>query len=157
MNWLFELPIWVIFLAGFLSRVVDVSLGTIRTISVVNGRLTLSVVLGFFEVILWGVAVAQVVTQLRDHPILLLAYAGGFAVGNAVGITLEKTMALGMCMLRMISSSKSEEIVDRLRGMGHGVTTFLGSGRNGPRTLIYTLCKRKELSGKNTGRTPTPN
>ena len=87
-----DLPAWALAGTIFLLRIIDVSLGTMRTITVVNGRLRLSVALGFFEVLVWVTAVSQVILRLRDHPILVLAYAAGFAAGNAVGILLERKL-----------------------------------------------------------------
>jgi len=65
-------------------RIVNVSIGTLRTITVVQGRLKLSVVLGFFEVLIWITALSQVLVGASTNPVLILAYAGGFAGGNAV-------------------------------------------------------------------------
>lgn len=54
------LGVGVIAVLIFTLRVCDVSLGTLRTISVVNGRLALSVILGFCEILLWVTAVSHV-------------------------------------------------------------------------------------------------
>ena len=77
----------------FAARIVDVSLGTIRTICVVNGRRHVALVLGFFEILVWIFAVSKVIGDLQ-HPVLAVAYALGFATGNFVGITIEKRLAL---------------------------------------------------------------
>jgi uncharacterized protein YebE (UPF0316 family) len=139
------LPFWATFLVVFFARAVDVALGTMRTISVVNGRLRLAVALAFFEVMLWGVAVGELITRLRDQPWLLFAFAGGVAAGSATGITIERRLALGTCVVRIIASAKGQEIAERLRELGQGVTTFQGEGRDGPRTLIYAHCPRRDL------------
>ena len=98
-----ELPVWALAACIFLLRVADVSLGTVRTIVVVHGRIRLSVLLGFVEVLVWITAVSQVILRLRESPVLVVAYAAGFATGNAVGILLERRLALGHCVVRMIS------------------------------------------------------
>lgn len=139
------LPVWALAIAIFSLRVLDVSLGTLRTVSVVQGRLPLSVVIGFVEILIWVVAVSQVIVRVHDSPVLVLAYAGGFAVGNACGITLERHLALGGCVVRMIASREAAAIASRLRGMGHILTTFLGEGQDGPRTLMFTTCSRREV------------
>jgi len=71
------------------ARILDVSLGTLRTVSVVRGRVVLAAVLGFFEVTIWVVAVSKVITSF-DNPFNVLGYATGFALGNAVGILIER-------------------------------------------------------------------
>lgn len=140
------LPAWLIALLIFTIRIFDVSIGTLRTISVVQGRLMLSVVLGFFEVLIWITALSQVIIGVSDSPSLMLAYAGGFAAGNAVGIAIDRRLALGSVVVRIISAAVGLEIAEALREAGHRVTTFNGEGREGRVTLIYARCRRRDLS-----------
>jgi uncharacterized protein YebE (UPF0316 family) len=139
-----EVSVWR--LAGFIFflRICDVSIGTLRTISVVNGRLRLSVVLGFFEILLWVTAISQVILRVREHPALMLAYAGGFAVGNAMGITLERKLALGRSVIRVISE-RGDAIADVLARFGHVLGVF-ESERSGIRTrLVFATLARRDL------------
>ena len=98
-----------------------------RTIVVVNGRVTLSVALGFVEVLIWITAVSQVILRLRESPVLILAYAGGFAAGNAVGIVLERRLALGQCVVRLISS-EGEKVARILSSVGQVRGVFPSEG-----------------------------
>ncbi|NIM49485.1 MAG: DUF2179 domain-containing protein [Gemmatimonadales bacterium] len=121
------------------------SLGTLRTLTVVQGRIAISVVIGFLEILIWVTAISQVVTRITESPILPLAYAAGFAGGNACGIVLERRLGIGLCVIRMIVSEGAEGIAQRIRTMGHVVTTFEGRGRDGPRTLMFTTCQRRRV------------
>ncbi len=141
-----NLPIWALVLVVFACRVVDVSIGTVRTIAVVNGRVVLSVVLGFFELLIWISAAGPVIVRLKESPLLIIAFAGGFATGNAVGILLERKMALGDRVLRMVSMERGPAIAVALREAGFTVTTFEGMGRDGPRTLLYISCPRRAIA-----------
>ena len=116
------------------------------TISVVQGRLVLSVVLGFFEVTVWITALSQVLVGAATNPALVLAYSLGFAGGNAVGILIERSLALGAVVVRLISTRNGMEIAASLRQLGHRATTFRGEGRDGPVVLVYTTCRRKSLA-----------
>lgn len=142
---LLHIPVTLLAILIFLLRIVDVSLGTLRTISVVHGRVRLSVVLGFFEVLVWVTAVSQVITRLDESLWLAVAYAGGFAAGNAVGIALEKRLKLGSVVVRIITATRGDEIARSLRAAGQTVTTFAGEGDTGARTLIYLACSRRDL------------
>ena len=139
------LPLWTTALLVFFLRVLDVSLGTVRTIAVVNGRTALSVVFGFMEVLVWLLAVAQVLTRINEHPVLVLAFAGGYAAGNGAGVMLEQIMALGSCVVSIISAERGSEIASALRALGQPVTTVQGEGQDGARTLIYVTCARRDL------------
>ena len=140
-----SLPLWTAALLVFFLRVLDVSLGTVRTIAVVNGRTALSVVFGFMEVLVWLLAVAQVLTRINEHPVLVLAFAGGYAAGNGAGVMLERIMALGSCVVSIISVDRGPEITAALRAMGQPVTTIRGEGQDGDRTLLYVTCARRDL------------
>lgn len=145
MEFLNDLPIWLVAALIFTLRVADVSLGTMRTLSVVQGRIKLSVFLGFIEILIWITAISQVISRLDESPGLSIAYAAGFAAGNACGILLDKTLATGLCVVRMITRVDSHELVDRLQAGGSTVTSFAGTGADGPRTLLFTLCPKRDL------------
>jgi uncharacterized protein YebE (UPF0316 family) len=145
MEFLHTLPVWAVAALIFGLRVVDVSMGTLRTITVVHGHIVVAMLLGFFEVLIWVTAVSQVVLRIRETPLLAVAFAAGFAAGNACGIALERRLAFGSCVVRMISSVEGETLATKLRELGQVVTTFPGRGRDGPRTLLFTACPRRKL------------
>ena len=139
-----EVPVWALAALIFLLRVADVSLGTMRTIVVVNGRVTLSVALGFVEVLIWITAVSQVILRLRESPVLILAYAGGFAAGNAVGIVLERRLALGQCVVRLISS-EGEKVARILSSVGQVRGVFSSEGGMSANRLVFATLARSDL------------
>ncbi len=130
-----------------LARIADVTLGTVRTISIVHGRTKTAFLLGFVEISLWIFVVAKVLQEVATKPVLALFYALGFSTGNVVGILLEKRIAFGYTVLRVISQEKGESIAEQLRTAGYAVTTFLGEGMSGPVCMIYVVIPRKELNG----------
>ena len=128
-----------------LSRVIDVSLGTIRTISIIHGRIKTAFILGFFESAVWLVVVAGIVAVVKEQPILGVFYAFGFALGNAVGILLERRLAFGHAAIRIVSHENGANLASTLRAAGYSATTFPGEGMLGPVTMIYILTSRKEI------------
>jgi uncharacterized protein YebE (UPF0316 family) len=139
-------PVWALALLIYCLRVCDVSLGTLRSLSVVQGRTGVAACLGFVEVMLWVTAVSPTIARLGTEPILAVAYAGGFASGNAMGVFLERKLALGNVVVR-IFSPQGLDIAKQLRARGHVLTTFDGEGRDGRVTLLYVTCAR-ELSSE---------
>ncbi|MCG6926733.1 MAG: DUF5698 domain-containing protein [Acidobacteria bacterium] len=139
-----ELPVWALATLIFLLRVADVSLGTVRTIVVVHGRIPLSVFLGFFEVLVWITAVSQVILRLRESPVLVVAYASGFAAGNAVGILLERRLALGQCVVRMVSS-EGEQVAEILSSAGRVRGVFRSEIDGAPTRLVFATIRRSDL------------
>lgn len=140
-----EAPIWWLCLLVFGLRVLDVSLGTLRTVSIVKGHIAPAAVLGFFELMIWVAVISQVISRLHESWWLGLAYAGGFAVGNGVGVLLERSIARGSSAVRLYSATGGREIADRLRRDGFEVTTFAGDGDNGPVTLVHAIAPRRRV------------
>jgi len=138
----------IVLLLGFLvfcSRVIDVSIGTLRTISIVQGRTKIAFFLGLIEVSMWLIVLSAVLPRIISTPILGLFYALGFSTGNVVGILIERRIALGQTNIRIITSTHSEEMATAIRNTGLPVTTFQGEGLKGKVTEIYVVCERKDL------------
>ena len=131
----------------FLARLTDVSLGTLRTIAIVHGRTMMAFWLGFFESAIWLAVISTVVQTVLQQPLLGIIYAFGFASGNLVGIQMEKFIAMGHLILRIISRNNSQLIASKIRVGGHRVTTFAGEGKHGPVQELYVVCRRKDLKG----------
>lgn len=136
---------WMYGLFVFAARVADVSLGTLRTIAIVHGRTLMSFWLGFFESAIWLVVVSTIVQSVSEQPALGIIYALGFATGNLVGIKVEKIIAMGHLILRVISRKNPDIIAERLRNQGYRVTSFKGEGKTGQVTELYIVCRRLDL------------
>lgn len=127
----------------FCARIVDVSLGTLRIILLSRGNRIYVPFLGFFEVLLWVVVMANIVKSL-NHPIYYVAYAGGFAAGNYVGMVIENRLAMGISLVRVITGIDGLDLVVRLRELGYVVTEVTGHGNRGEVRVLFTIVKRRE-------------
>ena len=132
-------------IAIFFARIVDVSLGTLRTISIVHGRKRLAFWLGFCEIIIWLTVISTVIHMIQEVPILGIFYAFGFAAGNMVGIKVENWLALGCINLRVICRKNHQEMTKAIREAGYAVTAFHGEGMSGPVVELYIACRRRNL------------
>lgn len=141
-----DLPLGILAVIVFFSRVLDVSIGTVRTIATVQGRVVMAFVLGLFEVTIWLVVIATVVNTVLERPWLLVFYALGFSTGNVVGIVLEQKLALGHAILRIFTAKHAEVVTARLREAGYRLTRFEGQGARGPVFELQVVCERKELT-----------
>jgi len=144
---LFDPPVftWVIIPSLIaLARVVDVTLGTIRIIYISRGMKFLAPIFGFFEILIWLIAIGQIMQNL-SNPVYYLAYALGFAAGNLVGIFVEERLAVGRVILRIITQRDATELVNYLRSSGYGVTTVEAEGSTGPVELIFTVIDREKI------------
>lgn len=143
MDLLVEYPFLLVPLI-FFARVADVSLATFRTIVIFRGHKVLASFIGFFEIIIWLVAAAQVLSNL-DQWHLALAYAGGFAVGNYVGISIESHFAIGNELVRCISFNR-DVLADKIREANFKVVSFDGDmGDEHPVELLLIIEKRRNV------------
>ncbi|MBK7976410.1 MAG: DUF2179 domain-containing protein [Deltaproteobacteria bacterium] len=142
--WLSAHPQWLA-PAIFLLRIGDVSLGTVRTISIFRGHRVLAAVIGFFEVLIWLTAVGQVLGHL-DRWYLVFAYAAGFAAGNIVGIAVEAALAMGDAVVRVISPNREVHLAQVLRAGDYFVTALEGHAEKAmPVEVLFVVTKRRSL------------
>jgi uncharacterized protein YebE (UPF0316 family) len=140
-----ELISWVIIpLLIFFARVADVTIGTIRIVFVARGQKNIAPFLGFVEVLIWIVAMSQIMKYANNWP-SFLAWAGGFAVGNYIGLWIEERLAIGSLVIRIITAKPANELVEHLRTAGYGVTSLDAKGSVGDVALIFTLVKRRDV------------
>ncbi|MFA5295617.1 MAG: DUF2179 domain-containing protein [Methanoregulaceae archaeon] len=140
-----DLFAWVILpLMIFFFRICDVSLGTIRVIFIAKGLKYIAPVIGFFEVIIWLLAIGQVmnnVTNIASY----IAYGGGFAAGTLLGMAVEERLSLGTVFVRVISNEEVSGLVFWLRERSYGVTVADGEGSKGKVKIILSVINRHDL------------
>ena len=130
----------------FLARVVDVSMGTIRVIFVSRGLKYLAPVVGFFEILVWLLAIGQIMKNLSS-PICYIAYAGGFAAGNFIGISIADKLSLGVALVRVVTQKDASPLVERLKAANYGVTSLDGHGTSGQVKVVFTIVRRRQVAG----------
>ena len=125
-----------------LMRICDVSIGTMRTIFVVQGRKYYAGFAGMIEVLIWVFAI-RFIFQHLDYIPNLFGYAIGFGLGNILGITIEQKIGLGYVQLNVISKFLTDKIADTLRLNKYGVTILPGEGGTGGVAIIVLITPRK--------------
>lgn len=112
----------------FLVRIVDVTLGTIRTMFTVKGKRLIASLFGFVEVLIWFLIVREAL-QTDDKSIFVaIAYALGFATGTYFGGFLSSVLIKGKIAVQVFT--ENTEIVDILREKGYAVTVMDCKGYN---------------------------
>lgn len=128
----------------FCARICDVSIGTMRIIFVSKGNRKVAPILGFFEVLIWIIAISKIMQNL-DNYINYVAYAAGFATGNFVGMIIEEKLAMGIQMIRVFINENGMDLVKTLNDNGFGATTIEAHGAKEKVHLVYSIVHRSEL------------
>ena len=125
----------------FLSKVLDVSMGTFRVQMIVRRKKLIAGVLGFFEVLIFILIVSKVIQDIGNW-LNVIAYCGGFATGNMVGIYISEKISKEIISVGIISKIKWQEIEEKLREEGFGVTRNVGYGKDGEVQILKVICER---------------
>ena len=128
----------------FVARIADVSLGTVRVIFVSRGLKYLAPVVGFFEVLIWLLAIGQIMKNL-SNPLCYIAYAAGFGMGNYVGIRIAEKLSLGVVLIRVVTKKDALLLVECLKAENYGVTSVDGHGTSGQVKVVFTIVPRREV------------
>ncbi len=127
-----------------LARVIDVSIGTVRLLFLSRGLRGMAPLLGFFEVLIWLLAIGQIMQNL-DNWACYFAYAGGFALGTWSGMILEEKLAVGTVGIRIITRKDASELIAYLKSSKFSVTSVDAEGGRGKVHVIYSVIDRGSL------------
>jgi uncharacterized protein YebE (UPF0316 family) len=136
---------WVFAFVIFFIRLLNMTLDTVRMLTVVRGMKTVTFFLGVVETTLFVLALGSVVNDL-DNPLNIIAYSVGFATGNVIGMLIEKRLAFGFISMTIVSSVRGQELAEKLRELGHAVTVIPARGRDGSVEVLECSVQRKNAA-----------
>lgn len=128
----------------FFARICDVSISTIRIIFVMGGNKTTAPILGFFEALIWLLAIGQIFNNI-DNFWSYIAYAGGFATGTFVGMYIEEKLALGRVVVRLITREPVHSLITFLHDHDYRYSILDAEGKTGKVNVVFTVVKRERL------------
>ncbi len=145
MEFLLSPAAWLGALTIFAMRVGDMSMDTLRMLFVVRGKKGIAWVLGFFQSVIYVLAITSVLSNL-DNPLNVIGYAAGFATGNVVGMLIEERLAIGHIHLQIVSPRRGVALAQAIREAGFGVTEIPARGRDGMVSMLSVSVLRKDVS-----------
>jgi uncharacterized protein YebE (UPF0316 family) len=128
----------------FSLRIADVSMAILRILMVMRGRKLLAWIFGFFQALVFVVAIRQVMSDLGNLA-NMIGYAAGFATGTVVGLWLEERIAVGHGHLRIMSPRFGAALADQIREAGFAVTVVPGRGRDGNVDVLSCTVPRRQV------------
>ncbi|MDH8702133.1 uncharacterized protein YebE (UPF0316 family) [Dysgonomonadaceae bacterium PH5-43] len=142
---IFDVYPWLLPIVIFFGRICDVTLGTLRIIFVSKGERYIAPIVGFFEVFIWVIIISQIFSNANSI-IAYLAYAGGYAAGNFVGILVENKIAFGYQLLRVYTKKDASELIKTLNKKNIGATLIKGEGAISQVHILEIVIDRKNLN-----------
>lgn len=129
----------------FVLRLLGVAIGTLRFLVMMRGLKLASAALGFFEVLVYVIAIGKVVNDL-GNVWNVLGYCLGFSAGTVVGMWLDERYVLGFANVRIVTRKSGQAVASAIHAAGYGATVEWGSGRDGPVAIVTAMVRRKEIS-----------
>lgn len=114
----------------FSVRILDVSLGTMRTIVTVKGKTKTASLIGFVEVLIWFLVVREALNTDIESIWIAISYAGGYATGTLIGGYLSNKFIKGNFGVQVILSENDNTIVDTIRKEGYAVSVIDVKGQD---------------------------
>lgn len=130
----------------FFARIVDVTLGTLRTVYFVKGKTIEPFIIAFFEILVWY-AVAREALNTEGNTILIaISYALGYATGTLVGTKLSKRVK-GIVGVQIIIEKEADKLIDYLRNKGYALSVIsLKKTYNGKKEeMLYLQINNNKL------------
>ena len=131
----------------FCVRILDVSMGTFRTIVTVKGQKFLATLIGFVEVFIWFVVVKEALNTDIDSILIAFAYAGGFATGTYIGATLSDKFIKGNFGVQVVLSNSDDSVVKKIREAGYALSVIdiKGEHSSSDKYMLFIEIKNNKL------------
>ena len=105
----------------FIARILDVSIGVIRTVELVKDNTIKAVILAFFEVFIWFLIAREALTSKELNLLVAIFYSLGYACGTLLGSYLSKRLIKGTVGVQVVSSKIN---ANRIKKEGYGITSL---------------------------------
>lgn len=131
----------------FFVRIIDVSLGTVRTIFSVKGQNLIASIIGFIEITVWFLVVKEAINTDNNSMWIVFSYASGFSAGTYVGGLLSQRFIEGNLGVQIITDDKNNEMINNLRKEGYGVSVIDVKGQNNAgKYMLFVEIKNKSFN-----------
>ncbi len=136
---------FILCLKIFFVRILDVSLGTIRTMFVVRGKKLISSIIGFFEILVWFLVVKEALQTESNSIFIAISYSLGFATGNYIGALLSDKLITGNVSVQVFTNNNNLEKILREHGYGVSSVVYTGYEEEAHKHMLFiNVDKKKE-------------
>ncbi len=130
----------------FFARILDVSLGTVRTIFTVKGKSVIASLIGFIEICIWFTIVREALNTDETSLWIMISYAAGYATGTYIGGKLSNKIIKTNFSVQVITSNL--KLAELLRGEGYAVSliNIQGQEEKTDKYMLFIEIRNKNLT-----------
>lgn len=123
----------------FFARILDVSIGSVRTVYLIKQKNLIACILAFIELVIWFYVARETLTMDNISFVVVMSYALGYAVGTYIGGIINKYFIDGNLMV-LVFSKNSMSIENMLKNNGYGASLIVMS--NDEKIILIETKKR---------------
>lgn len=121
----------------FFARLIDVSLGTVRTIYTVKGKNFVASLIGIVEITVWFLVVKEALNTDNDSWWIVISYALGFSIGTYLGGVISGYFTKSKLGVQVVTSSRNKEMINEIRKCGYAVSVLDVYGNHGTKYMLF--------------------
>lgn len=131
----------------FFARILDVSIGTVRTMLMVKGKTLIMAILAFIEVFIWFIVAREALITNVKSIFIPIAYSLGYATGTFLGSFISNNFIKGIVGVQVVIEKGNERLLKAVRKHGYAVSVIdLKDDLNGnKRDMLYFQINNKNL------------
>jgi len=128
----------------FFARILDVSLGTVRTIFTVKGKNFIASMIGFIEICIWFTIVREALNTDETSLWIMFSYAAGYATGTYIGGILSNKIIKTNFSVQVITDNIN--LAELLRKEGYAVSLINIKGQaEADKYMLFIEIRHKNL------------
>lgn len=118
----------------FSARILDVSIGTVRSVFTIKGKSFIAALIGFIEVLIWFLVAREALSSNEVNFFIAISYSLGYATGTYIGGILSKMLIKGKLNVQVITNNI--HIIDKLRNKGFAVSVIDIKGKDSNKYML---------------------
>ncbi len=126
----------------FFARILDVSIGSVRTVYLIKQKNFIACILAFIELVIWFYVARETLTMDNISFVIVMSYALGYAIGTYIGGIINKYFIDGNLMILIFTKKDTIKIRNILKKSGYGISSITMSDDN---NLLLVEIRKKEL------------
>ena len=116
----------------FFARILDVSIGTIRTLIMVKGKIYITTILAFLEVLIWFIVAKEALVTKVNSWYIPIAYSLGYATGTFLGSYICNNYIKNIISVQIVIKKNKTKLINAIKKNGFAVSIIdLKNNKNG--------------------------
>ncbi|MBR1413947.1 MAG: DUF2179 domain-containing protein [Bacilli bacterium] len=131
----------------FLARILDVSIGTLRTMIMVKGKRNIASIMAFFEVLIWFLVAKEALNTNMKSIIIPISYSLGYASGTFIGAYLANRFIKDIICVQVITYDNKKMLKEiRDNDFGLSVIELMQEKKDKKyKIMLYIQLKKRKL------------